>query len=365
MNRRWAIVQILKEDHAHPERKPRTKAEIMEIVGCGETLVKKMRRLFREDPNLKEEDLLEKKRGAKPKPFRKISAQMTLILLDAIHKYSPSDYGLPYAGWCGVAVLALLHLGECFVSIKYMYKFLRRFNLNSKVAKRSNPKQDPQEVALFKEELYHEICRQALENNETIIFLDETGIQVDPGLKVYSIKGLEGHVQYTQSSRHTSGSLVSFIGPTGFIETFEVQGTLDALQFREILKQLKKAYPDQKFVIILDNCRVHHARIIQKWLKHWKGGRKFIRFVFLPPYAPEINPVERLNQLLKALLRKYEFTCSKDVLAKFREIVADFVKEAKEDPSKVTKLFEDSHCRYSIDEFRKVEAYFAEKLKAA
>ena len=131
MNKRWAIVQILKEDLAHPERKPRTKAEIMEIVGCGETLVKKMNRLFREDPNLKEEDLLEKKRGAKPKPFRKISAQMTSILFEAIHKHSPSDYGLPYAGWCGLAVLALLHFGECFVSIKYMYKFLRRFILPS------------------------------------------------------------------------------------------------------------------------------------------------------------------------------------------------------------------------------------------
>lgn len=70
---RWSIMQILMEDHAHPERKPRTKAEIMEIAGCGETLVKKMKRLFRTNTNPKKEDLLEKKRGPKPKLSSKIA----------------------------------------------------------------------------------------------------------------------------------------------------------------------------------------------------------------------------------------------------------------------------------------------------
>ena len=70
---------------------------------------------------------------------------------------------------------------------------------------------------------------------------------------------------------------------------------------------------------------------------------------------------EHLNQLLKALFTKYEFTCSRNVLTKFREIEADFVKEAKEKSSKVMTLFEHSYYRYG----REVEAYFVEKMKGA
>ena len=52
----------------------------------------------------------------------------------------------------------------------------------------------------------------------------------------------------------------------------------------------------QKTLLILDNLKVHHGNMVAKWVsKH----RDKIDLFFLPPYAPESNPVEYLNHAVK------------------------------------------------------------------
>jgi transposase len=51
-------------------------------------------------------------------------------------------------------------------------------------------------------------------------------------------------------------------------------------------------------VIILDNSRYHHARSLQSWL--WEH-RKVLRLDFLPPYSPQLNPIERVWKLTRKL----------------------------------------------------------------
>ena len=75
-------------------------------------------------------------------------------------------------------------------------------------------------------------------------------------------------------------------------------GALNKERFLEWLKILRpQLAPDQ--VLVLDNLKVHHARVVQEWLEH-----NPIRLIFLPPYSPHFNPIERLWALLKARLRK-------------------------------------------------------------
>ena len=49
---------------------------------------------------------------------------------------------------------------------------------------------------------------------------------------------------------------------------------------------------DKKIFLIVDNHKVHHAKKIQAWLK--------ITIFFLPPYCPEMNPQELINQEVKS-----------------------------------------------------------------
>ncbi|MDG6026823.1 MAG: hypothetical protein E3K40_09000 [Candidatus Brocadia sp.] len=51
-------------------------------------------------------------------------------------------------------------------------------------------------------------------------------------------------------------------------------------------------------IVILDNARWHHAQQIKSWLKEHQN---VIRLDFLPPYSPNLNPIERVWKLIRRL----------------------------------------------------------------
>lgn len=73
----------------------------------------------------------------------------------------------------------------------------------------------------------------------------------------------------------------------------------NALTFHSFLKQLlRHRRPGRMMVVILDNARWHHAKFLKPWLrKH----RRVLRLDFLPPYSPELNPIERVWKLTRRL----------------------------------------------------------------
>jgi len=44
-----------------------------------------------------------------------------------------------------------------------------------------------------------------------------------------------------------------------------------------------------RLVVLLDNARYHHANLLKPFLSK---QRKRIRLEFLPPYSPELNPMD-------------------------------------------------------------------------
>lgn len=75
--------------------------------------------------------------------------------------------------------------------------------------------------------------------------------------------------------------------------------TFDAPSFQRFLEELlRRRKHGRKMVVVLDNARWHHARLISPWLrKH----RHAIKLEFLPPYSPDLNPVERVWKLVRRL----------------------------------------------------------------
>lgn len=70
----------------------------------------------------------------------------------------------------------------------------------------------------------------------------------------------------------------------------------DVAAFIRFLQDILTAYPSGKIALILDNSRIHHATDLQPFLKK----RPRLQLVFLPPYSPNLNPVEGLWMWLKA-----------------------------------------------------------------
>ena len=52
-------------------------------------------------------------------------------------------------------------------------------------------------------------------------------------------------------------------------------------------------------VVIMDSMRSHHAKKITQLFDD-----KNISYKFLPPYSPDLNPIEKMWSKLKAFLRK-------------------------------------------------------------
>lgn len=57
----------------------------------------------------------------------------------------------------------------------------------------------------------------------------------------------------------------------------------------ETLEALRQTYPHQPLVLIWDNVRYHHSKLVRS-----KAEELGIRLLYLPPYSPDLQPVERL-----------------------------------------------------------------------
>lgn len=71
----------------------------------------------------------------------------------------------------------------------------------------------------------------------------------------------------------------------------------DAKVFGEFLKTVMEQHPTGKIVMILDNAKIHHAKLIQPFLDK---NKERLELMFLPPYSPELNLIEGLWGWLKA-----------------------------------------------------------------
>ena len=96
-------------------------------------------------------------------------------------------------------------------------------------------------------------------------------------------------------SKRLSLNMISTVTNQGLVRFMLYKGTLNAKRLIEFMKRLIKG-SSKKVYLILDNLRVHHAKIVQTWIGE---NKNLIALYFLPSYSPELNPDEYLNCDLK------------------------------------------------------------------
>ena len=63
----------------------------------------------------------------------------------------------------------------------------------------------------------------------------------------------------------------------------------DAEVFLSFLKNVMEKYPTGKVVMVLDNARIHHAKLLGSYLE---GMKERLTLMYLPPYSPKLNLIE-------------------------------------------------------------------------
>jgi putative transposase len=71
----------------------------------------------------------------------------------------------------------------------------------------------------------------------------------------------------------------------------EEHSKYDSETFLGFLKNVLKQYPEGKIVMILDNSKVHHAKLLEEFLC---DNSSRITLCFLPPYSTKMNVIEGL-----------------------------------------------------------------------
>ena len=96
-------------------------------------------------------------------------------------------------------------------------------------------------------------------------------------------------------------------------------------EFLILLKVLRKKEKKKWIVLVVDNARIHHAKVVKKYC-----AENNIVLVYLPPYSPEYNPIEFLRKRIKRMYRKlqwkYESICRwvQEAVRRCREDILGF-----------------------------------------
>jgi transposase len=134
---------------------------------------------------------------------------------------------------------------------------------------------------------------------EAISYVDETGIgRHVRRTRARSPKGVR--VQgLAPGRRHKRTGIVAGLRPGRIIEPLQYGGAMDSeLVERWFGSRLLPAL-GAGHVIVMDNARFHRKAIL-----HEMARRRGCVVLFLPPYSPDLNPIENVWAWLKARLRK-------------------------------------------------------------
>jgi transposase len=78
-----------------------------------------------------------------------------------------------------------------------------------------------------------------------------------------------------------------------------VNGPINGIVFKAYVEQLLVPTLRPGDIVIMDNLGSHKGKAVRRAIR--VAGAKLF---FLPPYSPDLNPIEQLFAKLKALLRK-------------------------------------------------------------
>lgn len=67
---------------------------------------------------------------------------------------------------------------------------------------------------------------------------------------------------------------------------------VNSANMKLFLEKLSQAYPEDKLILIMDGVGWHKSKTV--------GEYENIHIIYLPPYSPELNPIEKLQPYIKS-----------------------------------------------------------------
>jgi transposase len=136
-------------------------------------------------------------------------------------------------------------------------------------------------------------------NAEKLVFLDESGINAGM-TRLYGRGRLGARViDYVPDVRFERTSILSSVRLNGELVPLVFEGSLTGELFKEYVSKCLVPTLQEGDIVIMDNLTSHKVKGVTELIM--ASGANV---VYLPPYSPDLNPIEMMWSKVKAYLRK-------------------------------------------------------------
>ena len=134
-----------------------------------------------------------------------------------------------------------------------------------------------------------------------LCFLDESGVNTDMTRTYGRAQGGERVIGSVPLNTPKSTTILSSICLSGNTNYTTYTGGTTGEKFVDYLKNNLIPTLGKDDIVIMDNLRSHHVKEVKETFE--EAG---IHYLYLPPYSPDMNPIEMLWSKIKSILRKLE-----------------------------------------------------------
>jgi transposase len=141
---------------------------------------------------------------------------------------------------------------------------------------------------------------------EYFVWMDETGADKRDQIRRfgYAIRG-EEPVYHCFQIRGRRVSVLAAITSDGLMDFEMIYGTSNADKFFDFVRG--SLIPNMMPFPPLDNCSIHHVPYVKDLLQ--SAG---IMLLYLPPYSPDMNPIEKVLSSVKYYLKLHQIAANFD-----------------------------------------------------
>ena len=131
------------------------------------------------------------------------------------------------------------------------------------------------------------------------VFIDESGAKAD--INRTHARSQSGHRVHDIRIGQPGKNITMIAGLTkeGMISPKSMLGPMNGRKFIEWLRHNLLPRLSPRSVIVMDNLRIHHMKAVKKELAVHKCTA-----LYLPPYRPDLNPIEMAWSKIKSYLRR-------------------------------------------------------------
>jgi transposase len=226
--------------------------------------------------------------GTEERPF--VLAYWVIVVVRWLLHYTPQDFGFFRTRWsCALLAMLLWEEENIRVSPETIRRALVRMEF---VWRRPRPVVGPRDPEHAKKLRKIQDLIASLPADETVVFQDEVDVHLNPKIgSCWMVRSQQAEVVTpgNNEKRHLAGSLNWRTGRL----ILSAPGTRrNADLFLEHLDHLRRSLRCYRVIhVVCDNARFHDCRKVREYLARW-GGRIVLHY--LPKYAPETNPIERV-----------------------------------------------------------------------